>query len=381
MVGKPIRSFLEALPGRFSQGQTPDPTDDITELPPALRHQLSEKIKQLPIPQDYLAAVHEALKEALNAWQISPDTSNNSLVVLSSPVEAIAPILKASFQDDLPDYEVRQFLGGYQRPPDPLTILDHLRRELEPEQTADKKAEAEKDKRPTVMVIPSLEPCYLRCIQGWEGIEYLQALASQDVSRFWVFGCNHWAWAFLEKVCQVNAYLEQVICLPELTAEVLQTWLDPVLAEPLPDSPNLKFPEDQGNWESLANLAGETSTLAAQLWLQSLRLQSSDLNEDGAITAEATVELQFAKPAFPSLMSLEALDRYILHALLIHREMTRSHLALSLGEAERRIRSRVQVLQREGIIIQWGRRLTVHPAHYHRLCSELANNNFLIGKT
>ncbi|MEO1182498.1 MAG: hypothetical protein AAFX51_17000, partial [Cyanobacteria bacterium J06636_28] len=69
-----------------------------------------------------------------------------------------------------------------------------------------------------------------------------------------------------------------------------------------------------------------------------------------------------------------------LHSLLIHREMTRSHLAHSLGEAERNIRSRLQVLRREGIILQRGRRLSVHPAHYPKLYSELGNNNFLIGK-
>jgi hypothetical protein len=380
MVGKPILSFLEALPRRFSQAQAPDPAATLAELPPGLRYHLGERIKQLPIPQDYLTAVREAVKGALHAWQVSPDTSNNSLVFLSSPVEAIAPILKASFQDDaLPEYEVRLFLGGYQRPPEPLTILDHLKRELEPEQA---KGTVTEEAPPTVMVIPSLEPCFVRCIQGWEGIEYLQTLASQDVSRFWIFGCNHWAWTFLEKVCQVNAYLEQVTFLPELTAEALQNWLEPLLADSLADSPNLQLQPDQGLWENLASLAGGWSTTAAHLWLQSLRLQSSDLNEDGAISEEKTaVELQFIKPVFPSLISLEPLDRYILHALLIHQDMTRSHLALSLGEAERRIRSRVQVLQREGIIIQRGRRLTVHPVHYPRLRSELANNNFLVGKT
>ena len=60
--------------------------------------------------------------------------------------------------------------------------------------------------------------------------------------------------------------------------------------------------------------------------------------------------------------------------------MTRSHLALSLGEAERKIRSRLQVLRREGILLQRGRRLSIHPAHYPKLYSELKNNNFLIGE-
>ncbi|MEM6435444.1 MAG: hypothetical protein AAF773_16565 [Cyanobacteria bacterium P01_D01_bin.115] len=57
-----------------------------------------------------------------------------------------------------------------------------------------------------------------------------------------------------------------------------------------------------------------------------------------------------------------------------------SDLALSLGENERTIHSRVQVLQRAGVIVQQGRWLSVHPAHCPKLRSELGNNNFLIGK-
>ena len=64
---------------------------------------------------------------------------------------------------------------------------------------------------------------------------------------------------------------------------------------------------------------------------------------------------------------------------MIHGEIKRSHLALSLGEPERKIRDRLQVLRREGVILQRGRRLSVHPAHYPKLYTELKNNNFLVG--
>jgi hypothetical protein len=134
-------------------------------------------------------------------------------------------------------------------------------------------------------------------------------------------------------------------------------------------------------WAALASAAKGISTVAAHLWLHSLHIKAVDLAPEGTLAADATaVYLWQTKPMLPSLMSLTVLDRYILHSLLLHGEMTRSHLALSLGEAERTIRSRVQVLRREGIILPRGRRLTVQPAHYPKLYTELGNNNFLIGQ-
>ncbi|MEL6332705.1 MAG: helix-turn-helix domain-containing protein, partial [Cyanobacteria bacterium J06626_26] len=238
---------------------------------------------------------------------------------------------------------------------------------------------------PTLMVVSSLEQCFLRCIQGWEGIEYLQTLSTQDPSRFWVFGCNHWAWAFLERVCQVSAYLEQVVALPKLSGPELATWLTPLLEANLETQATgpmvqIAAPSD-GYWSSLASTTDGVASTAAQVWLKSLQIRAESLTDEGAIANEATLlELLPVKPTLPGLMTLETMDRYLLHSLLIHREMTRSHLAHSLGEAERNIRSRLQVLRREGIILQRGRRFSVHPAHYPKLYSELGNNNFLIGK-
>ena len=132
----------------------------------------------------------------------------------------------------------------------------------------------------------------------------------------------------------------------------------------------------------MTSLSSGISTIAARLWLQSLRIEGTDLTAEGTLPAEVQqTELRATRPSLPSLTSLTVMDRYLLHSLLIHRLMTRSHLALSLGENERAIHSRIQVLQREGVIVQRGRLLSVHPAHYPKLRSELGNNNFLIGET
>lgn len=195
MAGKQIQSFLQSLTSQFSPPQIAEPDETLAEVPPGILNNLRQQMGQLPVPQPYTVAIREACIEALKTWRANPETENNSLVVLSQPMEAIAPILKASFQENLPGCDVQFFLSGYQRPNNPLTITDHLQRELEPEDATEEEAPAapatEKDieeTKTTIMVVPNLDQCFLRCIQGWEGIEYLQALVAHDTARFWVVG-------------------------------------------------------------------------------------------------------------------------------------------------------------------------------------------------
>lgn len=390
---KRFSALLRTLPDWLAQPAAPDEEDHLAALPPGVASRLLDKLKTLRTPEPYQDTIQVATRQAIQAWQANPETASNCLVVLGRPVEAIAAILKESLDNYLLDCDVRFFLSAYYRPPDPLTITGHLQREIEPHQSRT----PEKPETPvtqsdiheqisTVMIVPNLEQCFLRCIQGWEGIEYFQTLATQDTSRFWVFGCNHWAWAFLDKVCQVSAYLEQTVALPDLTGAELETWLRPLLVASVKKRDDEPFElevdvDRETHWNTLASLAEGSGATAAHLWLKSLRVKAEDLTAEGALPADAThLCLCPVKPTLPSLMTLDAMDRYILHSLSLHGEMTRSHLALSLGEAERTIRSRVQVLRREHILLQKGRRLSVHPAHYPKLYSELENNNFLIGK-
>lgn len=381
-------SVFHAISTWFSPATSSEPAEDLLDAPPGILNSLGEKMAKLPPPEPYQTKIRTALVQALQEWQANPEFENNSLVVLGRPVEDIAPILKASLQE-LPDCEVRFFLGGYMRPADPLTVPPHLKRELKPQEDASDEiatpvTQTDLDNQvPTIMVVSSLEQCFLRCIEGWEGIEYLQNLSTQDSSRFWVFGCNRWAWVFLERVCQVSAYLEQVAALPSLSGAELKAWLMPLLETELKTpGPRVQVAETSDSyWNNLANVTNGVASTAAQVWLKSLQIPAADLTDDGAVVdGTDRVELLPAKPTLPGLMDLEAMDRYLLHSLLIHREMTRSHLAISLGEAERNIRSRLQVLRREGIVRQRGRRFSVHPAYYPKLYSELGNNNFLIGK-
>ena len=333
-------------------------------------------------------------------------------MVLGRPVEDVAKMIKTSLQtwptDDSFPVNVTFHLGGYRRPRNPLDIDAHVRKAFPLKKitatdsthaaATEKHEQLTEENVPTLMVVPHLEQLFLRCIQGWEGVEYLQNLTTRDPSCFWIFGCNHWTWVFLDRVCQISAYLEQPLRLPELTGKDLQHWLMPLFDDLLilPESDcsiQLEMASDSV-WQGLSNVSSGIGATAARVWLASLRTASesvvseqvsatptsSELVSTGLMSTGSVTTLFMDKPVLPLLKALDGMDRHILYALFIHGEMTRVHLALSLGEAERKIRARLQVLRREGIILQRGRCLSVNPAHYPRLYSELKNNNLLVGE-
>jgi len=412
ITGGRLQSFLHWLETWFSQAQKTDSEDQPQRPPAAVTALINQTLQTLPPPETQITAIQTLAQEAISSWQVRRD-AENSLVILSSPVEPVEAIIKTALKDWRSDSDRSitwnwPFAEDY-RCRDALAIPSLLHNRLDPVKAeaddlqgngeADTPPETladELEKRQTVIVIPALEFNFLRCIQGWEGIEYLQNLITQDRSRFWILGCNTWGWTFLDRVCRVGAYLEQVKPLPTLTGEDLQTWMRPiakdlVTPEASEDAEASPVFGSGSYWNALAGLSSGISTTATRLWTRSLRIpqdmatELEDLDLGDVQSLEELLEhlslrLDLVKPTLPGLMNLEPLDRYLLHSLLIHRRMTRDHLALSLGETERLVRTRLQVLRREGVILQSGDEVQVNPVHYPKLRSELSNNNYLIGE-
>jgi hypothetical protein len=449
MMGGRLQSFLNRLEIWFSQAKTTNAEDQLKRPPEWVTHLVRQELRHLQTPTFYIEAIREQVNDAVNLWQTQLD-AENCLVLLGSPVDGLEQALHDSLKDWQPDTKIIVNLHLPELPMrrcrDPLAIPAQLHNQFGPQETIDKSlmsspgsfsennpASLESlDDRQTVVVIPALEQCFLRCIQGWEGIEYLQHLVTQDRSRFWVIGCNAWAWAFLDRVCRINAYLERAESLPRMDGVALHAWLRS-LAEPLvparpedDDEPTLESSNSAASgvakhqagesarglspssespaaepktqigsdsyWNALANLSGGISTTAAYLWVRSLRLRAetitdtfksmdpSSVDSMRDFCDEVNLEFELVKPTLPGLSRLDALDRYLLHSLLMHGPMSREHLTQSLGETERLVRTRVQVLKRAGVIVQQQGELTVNAIHYPKLRSELSNNNFLIGE-
>lgn len=404
MTNSLIRPIQQAMQSWLRKKEIAEPDEALVALPDILGSQLMQQIQALPSPQPYQAFVQQELAAAVETWQQNLDAPN-ILVFLGSPVEPIAKILHDSLEhwqnSPLP---VTIPIPCRSRSRDPLLLTQQIQqaltsyKEIDPTVTndADEPVVAELNHRTNLMVVPCLDQCFLRCIGGWEGIEYLRHIAINHRSCFWVIGCSHWAWDFLDFVCQISAYFSEVKPLPELDGGMLKDWLDPITKTVIKFEPNQiqllkenksEFSSDerrQAYWDSLASQSLGVSRIAAKLWLQSLRIEKAIVeNEDlsqaklGKTTPqEQPFILYETKPSLPDLPELTDIDRYLLHSLLIHGQITSAHLAFSLGQQEGQVQTRIQALLREGVLERSSGALAVQASHYPRLKAELENNNF-----
>lgn len=397
-----IYSFIHATwqqaQSLFLQAQDAEPENGLVEVPDIIQSQLAQKINDLSSPKAYQTAIQDAIAAAVEDWQHNLDAPN-SLVFLSNPVEAIDKILSDSIRNwhHAPELVIVP-LNCRSRPRDPLNLKQHIQQALTdyPQLEATSASAMHEaiedenlDQRTSICIIPCLEQYFLRCIGGWDGIEYLREIVAHNRNCFWVIGCNHWAWDFLDMVCQIRAYFNDVRSLPSLDETMLQEWLNPIVETvvDMKNSDNHDSDLRQSYWKSLSACSSGVSQIAVNLWLQSLRIKKdedsqaedlSDYNFSATDTSESTLVLHEVKPSLPNLPSLSSMDRYLLHSLLIHGSMSRSHLALSLGEPESQLQSRIQLLLREDVLSSKNGRLSVQACHYSKLKTELSNNNFFV---
>lgn len=343
---------------------------ELNKLPAPLQARLQEAIERLPTPRGCRTTITEAVAEGLRHWRQQPQ-AGNVLVILANPLEPLERYLSDALGNDalsaggeLQDCRLITPLPADSRPKDPLTMAARMEEALNALPNPPiRGAEAREDT--TLVLIPALEMLILRCIGGWESVELLRAELVRRPDLFWVIGCNRWAWHFLDAVAGAEACFGTPIDLPGLAGEDLEPWLNAWLSgvEDLPVDPEQGA--DAFDWQELADLAKGVGSIAARLWLDGLRV-----GEESGLTATV--------PVLRSLPSLIGLDRYLLHAVLIHGRISRAHLSSSLGETEGPVDVRSQWLLRQGILEARGDILSISPLYYRRVASELANNNFFV---
>lgn len=412
-----LDSVKQQLFSWFARAQAADVDPDLADLPDGVQAQLTQKIQALPPPEIYQTTIRDALTTAIQAWQHNADASN-TLVILASPTEAIADVLKSSLDrwPDGPGQTIMPLPCG-RRSPNPLAMAQQIQQALEAYEQIDLSgvdsadgldSDLSLDRRTTLVIVPALEACFLRCIGGWNGVEYLRDVALHNRDCFWVIGCNRLAWRFLDAACQLSAYFDQVTILPKVDGDMLRDWLAPLGKTVIESGQRENSPKSwrdlirtaavnvddnsedsqQLYWNSLVTQSLGVAAIAVRLWQSSLRLKPEQLNAelppldppdgDTAETAGDRLLLHEIAPALPKLPKLTSPDRYLLHALLIHGPMTRAHLALSLGESERQTQASIQKLLREQVIAQRSGRLAVQVLHYPKLRTDLASNNFFL---
>ncbi|NEP43446.1 MAG: hypothetical protein F6K35_31170 [Okeania sp. SIO2H7] len=363
----------------FTNVTSQEENKENSELPPEIVSRLTRTIQNLPVASEHTKALQSSLEEALTKWQQEEDSSNE-LVILSSPVEPLFKIIRETVNNWQPPDEWQiKMLSFTTRPQKFFNISQILKSDLGLDVEANYNENSPKLKQ--LIVIPSLELCFLRQIYGLDGIEYLRELIFKDTSHFWLIGCNNLAWEYLDWVYKVTAYFEKSITLPPLEGSQMQQELMPVLANTKiklnwnGESSEEREKRLKNHFDRLAKTADGSLAIAAELWWRSL----SPLPEEKNNSVENTV-VKFDKIKLPELPSnLTTEDRYLLFSLLLHQDMTLEHLTLSLGDLESTIQFQLQKLLQTGIIKREGWFFSINPVHFPRLKSYLKHNNFITG--
>lgn len=358
------------------------------------------KIQSLSFPEAYKNAIKTKLLEVLKPWK-KDQYSDNHLFILFDSIEpkkgVLNEILKQVNQQAFP----LKLLSWTTRPDDYATLKSQLQSQIE---STDNSEDIEKNINPqSLVIIPDLSLCFLRCVEGLDAVEYLYDLILKDSSCFWVVGCNKWAWNYFNYLYKVNTCFEQIFPLPSLNAVELKHWLTPIYetldiefgddnqendhhkSEEWKDQDKTWISQDEKQYfERLANISEGLSQTAAYLWLDSLQYVKQPEETDSQ-----TVEIQKNKPekrlilkraTLRNLPELTKEDQYLLSSITLHGEISLSALAVSLAEPESRIRIQVQKFLRTGIIMRQQELLKLSPVYYSRLKQDLINNKILAGE-
>ena len=364
--------------------ETQEPERSLIELPTEIREKLVNAIENLPSNPADREAVASSLNETFDRWVANPNNTNNSVVILSSPVTAVLRILSETLAEWAQQKQVSiRLLPLDARPVEIESIKSKLEDYIERHSGI---VNSEKQQL-EVLVIPNLNWCFLRSLEGLEGIEYLQSiLGNSSKNRFWVIGAGQIGWAYLNLIYRIEAYCGQVLTLPSIEPEKLKEWLAPIINEfdIIFDKPRLDkqlLDNDKDNqtnyFERLVAISEGVSTVAIQSFLQSIRYEKIEEEDE---TKPKEKKLVAKIPKLPDLPTLESADQYILYALLLQDDLTIPALAESLGDEELEVLARVQILRRQGVIEKQDEIIKINPIHYPKLKQYLASNNFVIGR-
>ncbi len=354
------------------------------ELPANIKQQIDEKIKNLDNNPTEEQGIIDTLNNTFHRWLNNPETEENSVVILSSPVTSVSSLIVDTIKKwSLQKQIVIKVLPLDARPPDMKSIIPIVEDFLE-EQGHNVETQQNISE---VFVIPSLDFCFLRSVEGLNAIEYLQSLFCQhSQQRFWIIGANQVSWQYLDLVSNISAFCGETFILPEVSPDKLQEWLNPIIESFDIGLDKFKIEQqileetgesDQNDWgkyfEHLADISEGGSLVTAQVFLNSI-YQEKEEDEDG----ETKQQLLTNYPELSELPFIDFPEQYILYSLLLHGSLNLSDLAESLGDEKGEVTGKVQILRRQGLIKQHNQMLTINPFHYPKLKQKLSSNNFIM---
>ena len=153
-------------------------SESLAELPADIARQLTQLVKAQPSNPHDQRFMKEAISAAVKQWQADPTSTNNSVIVLSSPVSVIIRTLMDSMTDWAEQNSLTiNLLNWTGRPMDAKQIQSQMHETLGQTEGED----------PNIAVIPNLSWCFLRSAEGLDGNRFSQrSLAERPYA---VLGC------------------------------------------------------------------------------------------------------------------------------------------------------------------------------------------------
>ena len=368
------RSFIFSWYTKDSD-RTQEPAKSLVELPPSIRKELVAATNKLPDNPIDTEAIRNSIDEAFERWRDRPRSAENSIAIVANPVMVVSRLIIDTIEEWSVGKEVEiEILPWNNRPIEPDSIQPKLQHYLERKSNEITQGHTE------VVVIPYLSWCFLRSMDGLDGIDYLQKMLLHDSDRFWVIGTGQITWDYLNSITDIEADCGCVVSLPKLDGNNLQQWLQPIItqleitfADPRLESQILDRDKDAESiyFEDLASVSRGVSVIALNAFLASISYEPPDEDE-----AQGSIEAQ--SPELPNLPSLESMHHYILYFISLHGDITLSALAHSIGDRESRIRKCIRFLRESGLVEENDEILKVNPIYYPKIKQELLDNNFVI---
>lgn len=247
----------------------------------------------------------------------------------------------------------------------------------------------EKSEHRRVVVVESIQNCFVRNINGYDAIEKLCYLISETHGNiFWIASCSRYAWAFLDKAIQLSEYFSHVAESDDLNAQQIKSVIinrhraSGYLLNFEPDGEIVKSrdyrklvdQEDKAQehlqeefFENLAKLAEGNASIAIIFWIRSIH--EFDDTHFYIKPLEVTM-LEMVEDLSPRV--LFALAAFIIHDTLIDKDLS---MILNISEQESRLL--INRLQSRSLIEQKNSAFTINHLMYRQIVLLLKERNII----
>lgn len=196
-----------------------------------------------------------------------------------------------------------------------------------------------------VVILEDVQNCYVRNINGYEGIERLLYLISETNTKIlWGVSCSRYAWNFLDKVLNMADYFTHIAQTDQLDVDQIKSL---ILKRHKSSGYRLQFIADAGTqrsrsfrklmddeessqeylqeqyFERLAKVADGNASIAIILWIRSIK----DFDE-----THFYIE-PFYSEAIQRIDNLEAPELFTCAAMILHDMLTPKQLSMVLNES------------------------------------------------